>query len=216
MAGDDRSAMGEAEARAALTAAMDRHADGDGSAFAQVYDRLAPRLGAYFLRHTRDRGRSEDLVQQTLLQMHLARQSFAKGSDVIPWAFAIARRLLIDAHRRKKELLLDSPDDDAEALEMNVARDSCPEGIVATKQIAACVREELERLPDGQRAAFELMRADGMSVAQAAEVLGATPTAVKLRAHRVYEALRNVIARASGGEDERAPAKQRAPRRGER
>lgn len=33
-----------------------------------------------------------------------------------------------------------------------------------------------------------------MSVAEAAQVLGTTPTAIKLRAHRVYEAIRALLA----------------------
>ena len=45
--------------------------------------------------------------------------------------------------------------------------------------------------------AYTLVRQEGLSVAEAAEVLGVTVTAVKLRAHRVYEALRAVL---DGGE----------------
>src|SRR5262245_58232460 len=96
---------------AALTEAMDRHADGDAAAFRTIYDLLVPRLKAFF--STRDPSRAEDLVQQTLLQIHRARQTFVRGSDVYPWAYAIGRRLLIDAHRRKKfELLLGSEEED--------------------------------------------------------------------------------------------------------
>ena len=38
--------------------------------------------------------------------------------------------------------------------------------------------------------AFELTKKEGLSVREAAEVLGTTVTAVKLRAHRAYVALR--------------------------
>ncbi len=82
--------------------AMDRYAAGDDSAFAEVYDGLAARLYEYLLAQVRNRALAEDLVQQTFLQMHRARGSFAAGSDVRPWAFAIARRLMIDGMRRAK------------------------------------------------------------------------------------------------------------------
>ena len=41
-------------------------------------------------------------MQQTLLQMHRARGSFIPGAAVMPWAFAIARRLIIDGARRRR------------------------------------------------------------------------------------------------------------------
>jgi RNA polymerase sigma-70 factor (ECF subfamily) len=180
--------------RAALTAAMDRHADGDAEAFSEIYDLLAPRLHAFFVRQTRDSGRAEDLVQQTLLQMHRARQTFVRGSDVIPWAFAIGRRLCIDAQRRRrKEVLFDSAEDARAALESGVSRDANPDEVAEARQISARVCAELERLPEAQRAAYQLVRDGGLSVADAALVLGTTTAAVKQRVYRVYEALREVL-----------------------
>jgi RNA polymerase sigma-70 factor (ECF subfamily) len=180
--------------RRALTAAMDRHADGDPSAFQEVYDLLSQRLLAFFLRQTRDRGRAEDLVQQTLLQMHCARQSYVRGSDVVPWAFAIGRHLLIDSQRRrKKEVFFDSAEDAAAAIDSRPSRDMIPEEVASTREMAAQVQAHLEQLPEPQRAAYALVREEGLSMAEAAEVLGVTVTAVKLRAHRVYEALRAVL-----------------------
>src|SRR5436305_1552434 len=73
---------------------------------------LAPRLLGYLFRHTRDRARAEDVVQQTMLRIHKARGRFTPGAEVTPWAFAIARRLLIDSHRRGgREVLAQSPDE---------------------------------------------------------------------------------------------------------
>src|SRR6476620_3082773 len=106
---------------------MDRHADGDEAAFADVYDLLAPRLYRFFLRQTGDVGRAEDLVQQTLLQLHAARREYVRGSDVLPWAFCIGRRLLIDSRRRtKKEVLFETAAQDADALDARVERFSMP------------------------------------------------------------------------------------------
>src|SRR6476646_8553344 len=86
---------------AAADAAMERYASGDASAFGELYDRLAPRLYGYLLRQTKDFSRAEDLVQQTMLQIHCARGQFVRGAAVLPWAFAISRRLLIDETRRE-------------------------------------------------------------------------------------------------------------------
>jgi RNA polymerase sigma-70 factor, ECF subfamily len=169
---------------------MDRYADGDDAAFGEVYDLIAPKLFAFLMRQTRDRTRAEDLVQQTLLQMHCARESYVTGADVMPWAFAIARRLSIDAFRRGCREVVDW-DAALDAL----AADIAPDDALRSKQAAQLLQDTLNDLPEAQRTAFELVKYDGMSLAQAAETLGTTVTAVKLRAHRTYEALRRALKR---------------------
>jgi RNA polymerase sigma-70 factor (ECF subfamily) len=48
-------------------------------------------------------------------------------------------------------------------------------------------------MPESQRAAFELIKQEGLSLVEAAAVLGTTVAAVKLRAHRAYEKLREAL-----------------------
>lgn len=174
-----------------LDCAMDRYAAGDDAAFAELYDALAPRLYGYLLRQTRDRARAEDLVQQTFLQMHAARGRFLRGAEVVPWAFSIARRLLIDGVRRKgREVSLEAQEDEGKQHHSTTERQ---DDAVHAKDLARAVERELSRLPEGQRAAFELVKAEGLSMAEAAAVLGTTVGAVKLRAHRTYELLRSSL-----------------------
>ena len=179
----------------ALDAAMDRYARGEDAAFAEVYDRLAPRLFGFLLKYTRDHAKVEDVVQQTMLQMHKNRGRFMPGAEVIPWAFAIARRLLIDSHRRGGREVL-APTDDESATQLLVALDPADQVAIA-KEVAARLSEELAKLPENQRVAFQMIKQDGLSVAEAAQALGTTVAAVKLRAHRAYEALREALAEMS-------------------
>jgi RNA polymerase sigma-70 factor, ECF subfamily len=175
----------------AASLAMDRYAGGDDSAFAELYDCLAPRLYGYLVRQTRDAARAEDLVQQTLLQMHRARGRFIRGADVTPWAFAIARRLLIDGMRRRKhEVLVDTDEQAGEAL---VSTAAAADDLVHAQELATRFQRVLAGLPETQRVAFQLVKQEGLSVAEAAQILGTTVSAVKLRAHRAYEALRAVL-----------------------
>lgn len=171
---------------------MERYAAGDDAAFGDVYDAVAPRLYAYLRRRTRDESRAEDLVQRSLLHMHRARGSFLAGSAVLPWAFAIARRLLIDELRRDRRDVLFGAEMVIE--DLDVAQGGFgAESDVEARQLARIIHAELGRLPETQRAAFELMRFDGLSHAEAAQALGVTVSAVKLRAHRAYAALRAVL-----------------------
>ena len=192
------------EPRSALTAAMDRYADGEDAAFAEVYDLLAPRLYAFFLRHTASTSAAEDLVQQTMLHMHAARLSFLRGSDPTPWAFAIGRRLLIDSRRRsRREVLFDTPEDAAEALDSKIERFAVPEGIAISREDQRRAMFELSRMPAAHREAYIMIREEGLSLAQTAALLHTTQTAVKLRAHRAYEALRAALANDEGLEEVR-------------
>src|SRR6478609_12082442 len=76
--------------------AMDRYADGDASAFPILYDAIAARIEGLVRRRTRDPSRIDDIVQQTFERIHRARGTFVRGSDVLSWAFKIARNLCLD------------------------------------------------------------------------------------------------------------------------
>ncbi len=191
-------------------AAMTRYAAGEEAAFAIVYDELAPRIYGYLVRQTRDSARAEDILQQTFLQMHRARGSFLPGAEVLPWSFAIARRLMIDGFRRGRREVLE----DSEARDDRPALDPAADDLVQAQELATRIRAELARLPETQRVAFELVKQEGLSLAEAAQVLGTTVSAVKLRAHRAYEALRAVLGDVLAGETDgrgaKEPGKERA------
>ncbi|HEY8091525.1 MAG TPA: RNA polymerase sigma factor [Polyangiaceae bacterium] len=187
--------------RSEADVAMDRYAAGDDGEFGLVYDALAPRLYGYLLRQTRERARAEDLLQQTMLHIHRARASFLAGAEVTPWAFAIARRLLVDSIRRgRREVLDDEGEPDAGA-----STEPAADEMVQARELAVRVQRVLARLPQSQRAAFELIKQEGLSVAEAAQVLGTTVAAVKLRAHRAYEALRAALGDVLGGAEGERP-----------
>jgi RNA polymerase sigma-70 factor, ECF subfamily len=174
----------------AASAAMDRYACGDDAAFSELYDLLSPRLSSFLMRRTRDGAATEDLVQQTFLQMHCARRHFAPGAAVTPWAFAIARRLLIDAFRKRGR---DLPTCDEEEGRESMCPGASPAEIAARRRLARRMGEELAQMSEMDRTAFELVKWDGLSMAEAAEVLGTTANAVKLRAFRTAEVLRATL-----------------------
>jgi RNA polymerase sigma-70 factor, ECF subfamily len=180
--------MAEQDWRSAADAAMDRYARGDDAAFSELYELLAPRLYSFLARRMPDRTQVEDLVQQTFLHMHRARRHFCAGAAVLPWAVVIARRLLIDRVRQtKREPVM--KDDELQTPEA-VAPDTPPDQVLALRRLTQRVDVELNRLPEASRVAFELIQLDGLSIAEAAEVLGTTSAAVKMRAHRAYQTLR--------------------------
>ena len=170
---------------------MDRHAAGDPTAFGELYDALAPRLYSFIMRSVHDSARAEDLVQQTLMQMHCARGRFVKGSKVTPWAFAIIRRLFLDQARRKKlELLSGDGNDPVEAPSTHPG----PEESAQNRELEHLVRQELSRLTPAQQTAVELVYYGQMTNAEAAEALGVSVASIKLRVQRASQAIRLAFA----------------------
>ena len=177
---------------AALNGAMDRYASGDSQAFTALHQALYPRLLAYLTRMSGSPTNASDLVQETFLRMHRARATFAVGGAVLPWAYAIARNVGLDHARssrlRETERL---PSDPGPEMVDHGGGDA--EAVAIASQAARVVEQVLAGLPASQRDAFILIRYEGLSVQDAAAVIGATPTAVKLRAFRAYEALRAAL-----------------------
>lgn len=177
--------MDEAE----LSRAMDRYAEGDAAAFGVLHRGLAARLRSFLARLVGDAVVADDLLQETFFRVHRARASFQRGAPVVPWAYAIARNVYLDharaARTRRTERLPSDP-----GLEPSDEGSASGESAAIANQAAAVVQRVLAGLPPAQREAFILLRYEGFRVQDAAELLGVTPTAVKLRAFRAYEALR--------------------------
>jgi RNA polymerase sigma-70 factor, ECF subfamily len=176
--------------RGEADAAMERYAAGDEAAFAFVYDALAPRLLGYLLRRTRNPEDAADLLQQTMLHIHRGRGDFIPGAEVTPWAFAIARRLLVDSVRHRGR----GPRGDSEGVETKASEGPRADDIVHAGELAVRVQRALDELPPGQRVTFELVRQEGLSLADAARALGTTVGGAKQRMHRAYEAIRAALA----------------------
>lgn len=167
---------------------MARYVEGELSAFDALYSRTSPRLLGYLIRLSRDRARAEDLLQVTFSKVHRARASYLRGAPVLPWMLAIARRSFLDERRAAKVRNEHLSDDGA-----------LPEPRPEQEAVGADLSEALDRalgdLPVSYREAIELTKINGLSVAEAAEVLGTTGTAVKLRVFRGYEILRKQLSR---------------------
>ena len=163
---------------------MDRYASGDDAAFGDVYDAVAPRVFAYLRRQTRDTARAEDLVQQTSANSPRPRHLHFREAACCH-GHSRSRAAHDRRDRRDRRNVLTA----AEAVvddHPSFSSDAPPDGLAEAKELAHRLDRELKRLPESQRIAFELMRVDGLSHVEAAEVLGATVSAVKLRAHRAY------------------------------
>jgi RNA polymerase sigma-70 factor (ECF subfamily) len=179
---------------------MSRYCDGDAAAFRALYALAAPRVLAYLLSLVRSRDAAEEILQQSFIKLHQARAAYVRGADPIPWLYTIAHRTCIDEIRRSRRSYVSVQRSDRPLPETPAEIDGRRRGDDVTFDDAtiALVLDAVETLPENQRLAVVLTKIHGKSLAEAAEILGTTPGAVKLRAHRGYVAVREILRERAG------------------
>lgn len=163
---------------------MERFCQGEARAFEVLFGRYAPPLHRYLGRLVRDKQLVEDLLQVTFLSLVRARGRFRRGARFRPWLYAIATNAARDALRRHHEQL--TPEGELPAV---AAQSADPEDT----GLQEAVRSALAQLPESHRLVVVMHRFEEMPFAEIAEVLDASEGAVRARAHRGYERLRELL-----------------------
>lgn len=164
---------------------------GDNAAYAAFLTQSSARLRAYFRRRLAARPDDvEDLVQETLLALHNRRHTYRPAQPLTAWMHAIARYKLIDSLRAStvREAFVVPLDDDDAAL-----AGAEPEEAFARRDLMTL----LDALPDRHRLPIVHVKIEGLSVAETAQRLGLTESAVKIGVHRGLKALAAKVKKSS-------------------
>jgi RNA polymerase sigma-70 factor (ECF subfamily) len=160
---------------------------GDESAYRQALRLIADRLRGFFARRMPGALHDvEDLVQETLLALHLQRGTYDASMPVSAWLHGIARHKLVDLWRRRgRSDRLFEPIDDL------------PEALHPTSSSEAGAHRDLrlllEALPAAQRQAILDTKIEGLSVAEAARRTGSSESTIKVNVHRGLKRLAQMI-----------------------
>ena len=128
----------------------------------------------------------EDLVQETLLAMHLHRGSYDPLQPVTAWVLGISRHKLMDLYRRRgRREALHEPID---GWEEHLAAEEPGETLANVD-----LRSLLEELPKAQRIAIEMTKLEGLSVTQASKRTGVSESAIKVQVHRGLKRLAALV-----------------------
>jgi RNA polymerase sigma-70 factor, ECF subfamily len=161
-----------------LTSLIASAADGDRSAFATLYDALAPTVYGVARRVLRDPSQAEEVAQEVFVEIwRLATRFDPTRGSVRTWAVTIAHRRAVDrvrseqSHRdRQKTLAAAAADPPAS-----------PEEGAIEQEDRRRARAALLTLPPQQREALELAYYDGLTHVQIADHLGVALGTVKTR-----------------------------------
>ena len=166
---------------------MDAYVDGDDAAFRDLFERYAPILLRLTRRHLRDDELAQEIVQQTFFRLHGARNDFRRGSKLRPWVMTIAMNLVREHWRRKKRRKMSDLEVDTQAAPQ---ADYMP---IELQQRSALLHGALERLPNSQREVVELHWFQERPYAEIAQIVGTSEGAVRVRAHRAYTTLKQLL-----------------------
>jgi len=160
---------------------------GDERAYEESLTLMAGHLRGYFRRRMPFLANDiEDLVQETLLAVHLQRGTYDAAYPVTAWLLAIARHKLVDLWRRRgrKENLHDDIEDlDALPLAEEQA------DVHASRDLSLL----LQALPASQRQAIELTKIEGLSIAEASDRSGLSESSIKVLVHRGLRRLSKLV-----------------------
>ena len=160
---------------------MERSLEGDSAAYHELLVLLTAALRSAVRGRARVAGAdAEDIVQETLLALHLKRATWARDTPVAPWVAAIARNKLIDVLRRRghrtevslesvvEMLWSDGDDHDAQTID---------------------VQRLLGGLSERQREVVRAVSLEGYSARETAERLRMTEGGVRVTLHRSLKIL---------------------------
>ena len=160
---------------------------GDGAAYEAFLKTLLPLLRG-FARHAAARAGSnidaEDIVQDTLIAIHLKRQTWIDSQPIGPWIRAIVRHKAIDALRRRGYRIHLPVQDFENVLSMEPA---------TLDYSHRDIERHLPRLPERQRDVIRSIAIEGHSISDTARQLTMTEGAVRVALHRGVTALAAVL-----------------------
>jgi RNA polymerase sigma-70 factor, ECF subfamily len=167
---------------ASLETLLEGYQQADAQATTELICRLSPNLLRFFLAQESTRTEAEDLLQNTWLRRHKARHTYRMGAPVLPWVFAIAKRVRVEGYCKRRRI------QQYEIAMEKVPKDSRQQ---ESPRVEALTFESLiADLPDSQREVLTMLKMNGLSLDEVARATSSSLGAVKQKASRAYAKLR--------------------------
>lgn len=181
------------EAVLAVYADVDQPVSHREQAFQELVGRYQHRLFSICVRVLGSPADAEDAVQETLLRLARSASSFRGDAQLSTWLYRVARNVCTDHVRYAARRPATPVEDIGELPQAGVADD-----LVTAHDTARTIADALARLDERSRTLVLLVGVDGLSYAEAAEVVGVAVGTAKSRVSRARAALGRMLA---AGED---------------
>jgi len=174
---------------------------GDRAAFTELVEKYRQPLFNFVFRTLRDETETEDVAQNTFLQVYKSRARYQRTAKFSTWLFTIARNLCLNEIRRRSRHPAESLEethaehDDQPQRQYEDKKVFLPTENVLHGELARKIEEALDELPENQRTAILLCRQDEVSYEEIADILGCSLSATKSVIHRGREVLKEKLKR---------------------
>jgi len=161
---------------------------GNADAFAKLYDSYIDRLYRFIYFRVGNEQMAEDLSSQVFLKAweNLGRYEM-RGLSFGAWLFRIARNLVIDHYRTRKDHA--SLEEDGSNSDPALMVD----GSMDARFEAEWLRSAMKQLTDDQRTVLTLKFIEGLDTAEIAEIMGKRQGAVRALQLRGLQALAEIL-----------------------
>ena len=163
---------------------MERYQQADPEAPTALVEALSPALLRFFWSQVASREQADDLLQETWLRIHRVRHTYRPGEPVLPWVYAIARRVRVDGYRRTRRITMHE-----------IVMEVLPErpAQIEPREMLPAFDTLVAALPESQREVVTMLKVGGLSLEEVARATSSTVGGVKQKAHRAYERLRKLL-----------------------
>jgi len=178
--------------------------EGDAEAFGLLVRRHQKRVYRLAVHLLKSGAEAEDVTQDTFVRAYGALDRFDGRSEPFTWIYRICVNLSLNALRSRKTRRASSPDDPRiEGLLV----DNRPGGVSparssADKQLGRALIEGIDALSDTLRTTLVLVCIDGLSHAEAGEVLGCPEGTIPWRVHEARKKLRGILSERGFDDDD--------------
>ncbi|MBN1872871.1 MAG: sigma-70 family RNA polymerase sigma factor [Anaerolineae bacterium] len=172
-----------------------RIAANEDAALRELYEAYGQRMYAYALHLTQTPAQAEDVVQDTLVTVWKSAGRFRGEGRVIAWLLGIVHNTAMKSLRHPSQPISDVME------ETLVASEPLPEEQVYRNEQAQWIRRGLQSLSPKHRAVLELIFYQGMSLNEAADIMGCPVGTIKSRLSYSRQYLQGILSRSSQVED---------------
>lgn len=173
---------------------------GEEWAFEALIRTYGGRLFAVARRYTRCETDAQDVLQSAYLSAFRALHQFEGSSQLSTWLHRIVVNTALMRLRTRKrkpeesiEHLLPRFQEDGHHVEQFSSWAAPADDLLEREQTRATVRAAIDQLPETYRTVLLLRDIEELCTQEVADLLGASPTAVKVRLHRARQALAKLL-----------------------
>ena len=176
---------------------MQRLAQGDERALAELHRRWARPLMGFLAGMCGDRALAEDLTQEVFVRVWRAAPRYEPTAKFSTWLFHIARNHWLNEREKRmhrvRAFSLDhaGPSEDQPSLDVKDQDARTPDAQALDRELGAHIRRAVARLPEKLRETWALAVAQGLPYQEVGEILGIPVGTVKSRMFQATRAVRD-------------------------